>query len=595
MAIRVSGLRVLGGVMAAVLTAAAIVVPAGASSENGNSDQQGQQDQRQQDQGQSGHGDGGGTDKSAAKHVLLLSIDGMHQSDLAWFVQTHPQSNLASLGAGGVDFSDASTPFPSDSFPGMVGQVTGGNPQTTGVFYDDSWNRALLPAGTTNCTSATPGAEVTYFEALDKNLGALDAGQGIVPSPHSPDPWADILHMTRNPIDVIDRNQLPVDPSTCEPVYPNQYLKVNTVFEVARQHKLVTAWSDKHPAYQILSGPSGRGVVDFFTPEINSSANPAAPTDPGQDDWTHDNLSTQKYDGYKVRAVLNWIDGRYHDGEGYLGVPAIFGMNFQSVSTAQKLPASNTEGDSTGTAKGGYKADGSTPETVLANALEFVDQSVGRMITELRQRRLLSSTAIIVSAKHGQSPMNPAALNRINDGKIVDALNAAWNTDHQGGDPTATPLVAFSINDDGMLMWLNDRSGAAVDYAKRFLGKYHDSSASVDGKPVSSSGLSQIYAGAAAAGLFNTDISDPRVPDIVGLAQYGVVYTGKKKKIAEHGGNHLEDRNVPILVVAPGVAGGRNVTAPVETTQIAPTILEFLGLNPNELQAVRAEHTAPLL
>src|SRR5260370_41942725 len=48
------------------------------------------------------------------EHVLLVSVDGLHQSDLAWYVQTHPGSTLAGLMAGGVDYSDASTPFPSD-------------------------------------------------------------------------------------------------------------------------------------------------------------------------------------------------------------------------------------------------------------------------------------------------------------------------------------------------------------------------------------------------------------------------------------------------------------------------------------------------
>jgi hypothetical protein len=103
--------------------------------------------------------------KPATEHVLLLSVDGLHQSDLVWFVQKHPGSALARLVRKGVEFTHALTPFPSDSFPGMVGQVTGGNPKTTGVYYDDSWNRALLPAGTTSCAGATPGAEVTYSRA----------------------------------------------------------------------------------------------------------------------------------------------------------------------------------------------------------------------------------------------------------------------------------------------------------------------------------------------------------------------------------------------------------------------------------------------
>src|SRR5246127_90934 len=132
------------------------------------------------------------------QHVLLISVDGLHQSDLAWYVQTHPGSTLATLMTRGVDYSNASTPFPSDSFPGMVGQVTGGNPRTTGIYYDDTWNHDVFPAFTFNCTGHAPGGEVTYFEALDLNLGALDAGQGLVPAPGS-NPWANILHMTSNP------------------------------------------------------------------------------------------------------------------------------------------------------------------------------------------------------------------------------------------------------------------------------------------------------------------------------------------------------------------------------------------------------------
>jgi len=69
------------------------------------------------------------TDRSAkASHVLLLSVDGLHQTDLAWYVRHHPGSNLAGLVRRGVEFTNAVTPFPSDSFPGMVAQVTGGNP-----------------------------------------------------------------------------------------------------------------------------------------------------------------------------------------------------------------------------------------------------------------------------------------------------------------------------------------------------------------------------------------------------------------------------------------------------------------------------------
>jgi hypothetical protein len=122
-------------------------------------------------------------DNKNVEHVLLISVDGLHQSDLAWYVQTHPQSNLAALTGRGVDYSNASTPFPSDSFPGMVGPATGGNPATTGIYYDDTWNHDVFPAGTLNCKGKAPGGEVTYFEALDLNLGAPRRGAGHSASP----------------------------------------------------------------------------------------------------------------------------------------------------------------------------------------------------------------------------------------------------------------------------------------------------------------------------------------------------------------------------------------------------------------------------
>jgi hypothetical protein len=513
-----------------------------------------------------------GPQRRPVEHVLLLSVDGLHQQDLAWWVAHHPDSALARLSRGGVEYSGARTPFPSDSFPGMTAQVTGGNPKSTGVYYDDSYNRALLPAGTTDCASARPGVEVTYFEQLDRDQTRLDAGQGLAGLPDS------ILGMTGSPEQVIDPKQLPVDPKTCQPVYPHQYLTANTVFEVARAHGLVTAWSDKHAAYDLLQGPSGTGIQDLFTPEINSTADAAG------DDWTKVNSLTRQYDGYKVQAVLNEIDGYDHGRSVKLGTPAIFGMNFQSVSTAQKLPASDGQ-------PGGYLADGVTPGPLLTGALSYVDSQVGRFVAELDARGLAGRTAVIVSAKHGQSPTVPSQLTRIDDGAIVDALNAAWT-----GAGHAGPLVAFAIDDDGMLLWLTDRSPAATSFAARFLKGFDGTGNDITGapKPYTASGLSTVYAGRDAADFVGVPVSDARVPDLIGIAAQGVVYTGKQGKIAEHGGNAPGDRDVPILVAAPGADHGRTVGRPVETTQIAPTILALLGLDPDALSAVRAEHTAVL-
>ncbi|MEV6739037.1 alkaline phosphatase family protein [Streptomyces sp. NPDC051104] len=104
---------------------------------------------------------------AAARHVLLLSVDGLHQSDLVWYVAHHLDSALPRLATGGVEYTHARTTVPSDSFPGMISQLTGGNPGTTGVYYDDTYSNALLPAGTTSCAGAKPGAEVDLTEDLE--------------------------------------------------------------------------------------------------------------------------------------------------------------------------------------------------------------------------------------------------------------------------------------------------------------------------------------------------------------------------------------------------------------------------------------------
>jgi len=387
--------------------------------------------------------------------------------------------------------------------------------------------------------------------------------------------------MTSNPLTVINPGALPVSAATCKPIIPSAYINVNTIFEVAREHGLRTAWSDKHPAYEILSGPSGLGVQDFFTPEINSQAIGF----PAGEDWTSDNAATMEYDSFKVQAVLNEIDGFNHSRTQHMGVPAIFGMNFQTVSTAEKLPTSDG-------LTGGYLPGGTVPGPLLSRALDYINNQVGALIAEIRAQGLAGSTALIISAKHGQSPTDPNALARVDDGPIIDGINAAWQTAHPG----AGNLVAFAVDDDVMLMWLTDTSQAAADFAKNYLLTHSAAGNNISGNPITvqSSGLRKVYAGAASAGLFGVPKSDPRHPDIVGIVQHGVVYTGGKGKIAEHGGNDQQDRNVPILVVLPGQRDGHVVAARVETTQIAPTILTLLGMSPGELQAVRIEHTRVL-
>jgi hypothetical protein len=66
------------------------------------------------------------------------------------------------------------------------------------------------------------------------------------------------------------------------------------------------------------------------------------------------------------------------------------------------------------------------------------------------------------------------------------------------------------------------------------------------------------------------------------------------KKISEHGGDAADDSDVALVVSGAGVAHHRTTAAHVDTTQIAPSILALLDLNPNALQSVQVEHTRVL-
>ena len=463
-----------------------------------------------------------GNDQGGPKHVLLISIDGLHASDLTRFVASNPASALAKLASRGTSFLNASTSKPSDSFPGLLAMVTGASPKFTGVYYDDSYDR-LLSAPGSNCS--TKGTEVVYDESIDINSDRLDAGGGIDPA------------------------KLPRDGSRgCTPVYPHQFLRVNTIFEVAKAARLRTAWSDKHPAYDIVNGPSGQGVDDLFNPEIAFVGPSGSPAD---------NVpNAEAYDDIKVVAVLNEIDGKDHTGKTVVGTPAIFGMNFQAVSVGQKTV--------------GYLDAAGTPAPALADALKHTDASIGSMVRELERRGLTGNTIVIISAKHGQAPIDITKRKIISSTLIPAAVNAI------------TPgLVAQATQDDIALLWLTDQSRTS-QAASALLSQ------------ANALGIQSVLFGSPLIAMFGDPHVDSRTPDLIGLPTLGVIYSSPTAtKTAEHGGFSDDDTHVPILVSGPNAGNGVNMS-PVQTAQIAPTILRILGLNPSALRGVQLEGTRAL-
>jgi len=539
------------------------------------------------------------------KHVLLISIDGMHALDFINCAQGVDGvnggipycPNLAALAKTGVNYLETSASMPSDSFPGLMALVSGGSPRTVGAFYDVAYDRSLDPPATTTgngvagapdlCIPGTPptGTTTEFDEGIDINQQLLNGG-----APDGQD----------GGIASIDPSKLERDPAqACAPIFPWNFVRTNTIFGVVHAAHGYTAWSDKHPSYSSVSGfGTGTNVDDYYSPEINSIP-VALPTVPGcnplpdqtavaaSNAWTDSFQNIKCYDSLKVQAILNEIKGLTHDGKKQARTPNLFGMNFQVVSVGQKL----IEKSLTPTVTGGYLDNEGRPTPALLGEIEFADAAIGDMVAALKARGLYNSTLIVISAKHGQSPIDSARYlgisNSPNDPITTSPADILENLLPFSESP-ANPSGIGPTQDDISLLWLSDSTQTTT--AVKMLETQSPASGNI-------AGIGEIFSGPGIAQLFNPPglppKGGPRTPDIIVTPNIGVTYSGSTKKLAEHGGFAHDDVNVIMLVSNPGFSPG-TVTSPVETTQIAPTILAELGLDPQQLEAVQKEGTQVL-
>lgn len=187
------------------------------------------------------------------------------------------------------------------------------------------------------------------------------------------------------------------------------------------------------------------------------------------------------------------------------------------------------------------------------------------MVTELKARGLYDSTLIIVSAKHGQSPIDLSKKLAISSKTLKNLV--------------PSNLLAQATLDDVGLLWLTDATQTASVVQSLAANQ-------------TTAGIQKIFSGESLKQFFNDPATDSRTPDIIVQTNQGVIYTSGSK-IAEHGGFAVDDTNVALLVSNPLLVPG-TIKSPVETTQIAPTILRSLGLNPALLKAVQIEKTRNL-
>ena len=507
------------------------------------------------------------------QHVIILSVDGLHQADLTDLATAAYLPNILALETTGITYTNARTTSPSDSFPGTLALVTGATTKSTGVFYDDSYSRTLYAPGTTAAQilagTVKPGTEVQLAENIDKNQTLLSGG-GATSGPGAYGKSA------------IDPTQLPVD-AKGNPVQPWQYNKTNTIFDIAKAAGLTSAFFDKHTgAYNIVQGPTGNAITDFYSPEIDantaiiggklvdaSTAPAGTPIGDGVNQLgatTKNYLKTQAWDNLKQAALLNELNGKNALGDTAQAMPAIIYSNFQGVSVAQKLLT-----NSTGT--GGIDIVGGKEvvSAALASAFTNVDGIVKSLVDTLKANGEYSSTQIILTAKHGQDPRLGAA-KLIKDNAIPDALTSAGVT------------VAQATQDDVSLIWLADQTQTAA--AKTALDSYAATHPEVKA----------VLPGS----IFGSPAADGRTPDFIVQLNPGFVYVGNTantRKRGEHGNVYnIDDTAVPLILSGglPTWEQGLVITDLVNTTQVAPTVLANLGLNYSGLAGVQLEGTRVL-
>src|SRR5262249_59933215 len=113
---------------------------------------------------------------------------------------------------------------------------------------------------------------------------------------------------------------------------------------------------------------------------VDASTDPLGSGDPNLESITHNVLLTERYDDLKVQAIPNEIHGKNSLGTLTEPPPALFAMNFQAVSVAEKYFA------------GGILFDPSTntaiPSDILKAAILHTDARVGEMVAALQDAGL---------------------------------------------------------------------------------------------------------------------------------------------------------------------------------------------------------------
>jgi len=237
----------------------------------------------------------------------------------------------------------------------------------------------------------------------------------------------------------------------------------------------------------------------------------------------------------------------------------LYSSNFQSVSVAQK--------------NFGYKPGSTSSNPIFTNellgALDFTDQHLDTLIDALKKADTYHETLLIVTAKHGQSPIDPSLSKKIAPSSIQAASSVQF---------------AQVTADDGAYVWLVDATLANINKAKEDLLA-----------AATTLGIARVLAGNEIyQNGFGDPKFDPRVPDLIIITKPGIIYAKPTAiKIAEHGGINDDDLTVALLIHNPKLEK-KSIMERVYTRQVAVTAVKALGGDIEQLDGAMYDGTSVL-
>ena len=218
-------------------------------------------------------------------------------------------------------------------------------------------------------------------------------------------------------------------------------------------------------------------------------------------------------------------------------------------------------------------------------AIDFVDDSIGKVVAKLKEKNIYEETLIIIASKHGQAPIDPKKFSEVDPAAVINAtkVDVLWQTvSDRYFCPQGMTMLTTAIKAD--------------DISLLFLKNHHDTDTAVKNLEKARKELKIddiIYGERLISENFGNPLTDTAVPDIIIKPMVGVIYTTSNAKIAEHGGLSDDDRHVACIVSNPKLKKTR-FTKEVSTKQVGPTILTALGLDPDALEGAKKEGTKPL-